>query len=1201
VFTADVAGHIVGLVRKQRATELLGPLRRLGSRAAVYRSDLLGLALEILADQPLVEAARCLVDFRDGLPPERLDERVVEAFVMLAGGPERDVFGHRQAASARNDPAGLRLAADLAPDLVEAVLRRLLRTPSAVSPLVVPAGTRPPMPDGAASDWERCAAAGAVRRLVATHPAIAGRMTAVLARNLGVDDDDQYGLHPMSEVAHSLAVLLVTGTGEVLAALEVAASAAGEEVRERLFQVLDRARRLLDRRDRWRDPDDPDLGDSRRQECFRVLVEASLARLDGDWGMEVAHDAATLLEELASDEPAWMAGDVSALLGAFLLTVNRLDARPVRSPLAVIDATSPQMEAMEGVSRRQAVHSAALRLLNAVEHIATVDIKGVLASIWAVFQAERETDSELEVAWRILPLLGKLGGKHGAEPGVLRSVLACLHTYLVHTEVALRAAAIGAWTEVARRHPVPSSLQDLLPILTADRYVAVVRSVLRAAQRLTWNDGTRRQLLAYAVSVADATPSSDAETLKAALSAVLALTRRDDSMRAVGELFVLRKAVSLSAWELRYFLHGDWLPASIRTAEMAGLRLAQARDPQINDRFNARDDEELTALLGCGAGLASLPTSDLADAAVELCPEYTLPAAEFAEVAWRAGRPGDAVAIMTAMLDATPDQPVYADRRSLARSIRAAAELDASANNPGRAAAWDRAVEACKALAATVDPEEDGYRYQLVVQMACGLTVRALFAGAEPPSGLPVDGRTAASQPTTLPEASNAVSGRDPASALRLRAERLAKTGESLAGAAQRRTPTAAYVRVLASLCDVAAHLLRFDAAELDASPTDATAHLTAAIRRAVILARQIEDELESGDPIGEPLLAALADVKAITSGEQVGPLVAGWASLPIPLLVVRGPRRRTASPLAAPEPNGTEQRPVAVVLASIDGLLVTGPQVLRPGTVYTLRLEVRTGDWPEWADRLDAELVSHLSEADAQTPTFTWQRPGRGAGARPDAVIGEGTLLLRFGLAAGQPAPPFLIALRFRGEKDGEPIQQQCDVAGHGELRLRPFDASRDSLTQYRVVDERLLELYEGLHAAGYDEGQVQAFCRLLTATCRAGMSMTWEKRYRRGQRVIERQFHDDLYDRLGQDPELGGRIERGSPLALGFLDVRHDEITAELKVERKAPVTRETAPKYMGQPTQYAAADGARLSILCVLDMSPKTSPVGTAENYL
>jgi hypothetical protein len=203
--------------------------------------------------------------------------------------------------------------------------------------------------------------------------------------------------------------------------------------------------------------------------------------------------------------------------------------------------------------------------------------------------------------------------------------------------------------------------------------------------------------------------------------------------------------------------------------------------------------------------------------------------------------------------------------------------------------------------------------------------------------------------------------------------------------------------------------------------------------------------------------------------------------------------------------------------------------------------------------------------------------------------------------LSAGQPAPPFLVSLRFRGHENQQARQQACDVAGHREVRLRPFDASRDELTDFRVVDERLLLLYERLHGARYDEGQVQAFCRLLTAVCRVGLEMTWEKAYKRGAKVSEREFHDELHQRLLAEPGLGGRVQRGQPLGLGFFDVRHDGITAELKVERRVPVTEASAPKYMGQPTQYAAADGARLSILCILDMSPKERPVGTPENYL
>lgn len=276
------------------------------------------------------------------------------------------------------------------------------------------------------------------------------------------------------------------------------------------------------------------------------------------------------------------------------------------------------------------------------------------------------------------------------------------------------------------------------------------------------------------------------------------------------------------------------------------------------------------------------------------------------------------------------------------------------------------------------------------------------------------------------------------------------------------------------------------------------------------------------------------------------------------------------------------------MVLASVDGQLITGPQVLRPGAVYELGLEIRPCPWPDWADRLEAELISHLTTQEAQTPAFSWSRPS--AAESGEALTGTGTLILRFGLPAGRPAPPFLITLRWRGTRDGKPVTEALDIAGHRELRLRPFDASRDFLMEFHVFDERLLALYEQLHGAGYDEGQLQAFCRLFTAICRVGLKIMWDPPYKRGATVREREFHDDLYTRLLGEPELGARLERGSKLGLGFLDVRHDGITAELKVQRRTPVTQETAPKYMGQPTQYAAADGARLSILSVLDMSRK-----------
>jgi hypothetical protein len=264
----------------------------------------------------------------------------------------------------------------------------------------------------------------------------------------------------------------------------------------------------------------------------------------------------------------------------------------------------------------------------------------------------------------------------------------------------------------------------------------------------------------------------------------------------------------------------------------------------------------------------------------------------------------------------------------------------------------------------------------------------------------------------------------------------------------------------MAGLCEVAAHLLLWDAAVLDADTGTATAHATAAQHRAQLLAADLTVRFDRNDPLAGPLIASLKGAVALPAGTAVLPVLAEWARLPLPVPVVRGPRRNITGGIApastdAADP-GDDHRPIAVVLASVNGRLVTGPEVLSPNTVHELTIDVQAGPWPDWANRLDAELLTHLTPHDITTPAFTWHRNEHTGDGETYAQ--SGPLVLRFGLPAAQPAPPFLMRLTWRGERDGQRRSQSLDVTGHRELRLRPFDATRDMLTNYPVFDERLL-----------------------------------------------------------------------------------------------------------------------------------------------
>ncbi|GAA2391999.1 hypothetical protein [Dactylosporangium salmoneum] len=1198
-FEPAIIDEVFDAVEKVGVTELLEPLRHLASQRPDLAERLVASALAALRNGPSIEAGRCLTDQHGLVEPVAVDDAVIWSIVVLAGSktPEDHHFSGPVPVVQANDPGPLRLLADLAPAALVAQLGAMLPRPVPTSIITSPSYRPRPV-----SDFDRRAAAGAIEHLASTHLEIALETLTNLVLSLGVPPEDSYDPGTVGTGERALGRMLIAAPARVVKLLGDAGKHASEPTREGLVGAVRHAVNMIDTDYVHRRAHDPVVSPEEGTAVINAAFAFLLARTDESWGHKVTFAAAEIIEQMGRRHGGTLAEHLDATLGAFLTLTRQRDNAPQRV-LTSIAAPDP-LAGMEAFSRRNTLYQSARRLLNAVESASATNPLAVCRTMTALITNERDAELDAEVVMPLLAVLGEIGRRHGDQHGVLQAILPTLHTYLVDADQGPRSAALKAWTSIGGRHALPSTVADLLPALVGDAYVVMIDAVLDAACRLPWTtENARMQLALHAFRVMEGINITD--HFETFLSALAALRRHAPGLDAVAvlEKRALARVPPLEWYQASQLTDQPWQPDARVAPELAALWLALAPHRTYGLRQGDEAEEALSGLLGCGAGLLGLPAADIINIGARHSPESHYGSMEYAEVLARAERRDDAVALLQAALERIPDEPARSSQRALTALALAVARLHltlATELQDGAQAAVRAAINDISAAigACSRHTENDRQWLRPFSRMAA---VRAAAVCCLLNISTPTEIMAALDDAPTGPSAVHA-EPTDPADKLANRAQVLRALSKDLEiGGKSTGTATHTGVTVTARLVACVAHLLDAEAADLDADLTQAAAHRTAARRRAISidLATQRRDD---------PLLLRIYELQDLIA-TQTDParspdlerILALAAALPAPLLFIRTPQRpQTIGPWQPPADPEPDSPTVAVALVSIDDKLLTGPAIVNPGLTHTLALQIQTDPWPAWVQRLDAELVSTLNDTELQRPALTWQRHQHTGD--PNTYEGSGTLHVRYAVPSTQHAPPVAVRLTWRGvDEDGTPKSQPLDVAGHREFRVRPYDPSRDATTQYEVFDEHLLAIYERLAAAGYPHNQLQAFARLLNAISRTGLAMTWNKKYRRGQHITERQFHDDLHAALLADPTLEGRVERGTPLAHGYLDTRHDGITAELKVARDQPVTDQSATKYIGQPTQYAAADGTRLSILVILDMSRKVLPIGTPENYL
>jgi len=1000
-------------------------------------------------------------------------------------------------------------------------------------------------------EWTRESAADTASVLLAVDATRVVALGQPLAASVRDEDSGYYGYpHPTSSALRALAEAWRGEPELTRRIIETEAADASHEARDQLARVP----WLLERfREPW------DASPLATSEAMSFIV----GRAGGDWGEEAAFHASDHLKSLARDIPEAVAEHVDGILGAMLAVCAPEPAvlTPAEQGEAAIVA------ALERESRRMRREASRRHLAQTIGRCASVKPEHVLASVRALFSATTGDESQDRVVRTTM--LEAL--EEAVSPETLRDILPITYTALLHRDQSVRSGGIDLWVACARVADVlPDEISELAIPLLQDSYVIVHKRMLAQIRQLSFPPELVPKLLPIVlVLMAHYAEKDDSDTVARAIWAIRCLAPgHPDESQVTGWFSVALANVGRCGPYDREQLLTAWWPDELRVHPVwTKTALATAASPELIDYYNQRREPLLQALMDRPQLLADMPLSEVEPLSSIHGAAHPWRALEPVELLQSAGRWADAVVVARSVEDRQPPGEEGARGRRLAGTIARGAELSqALADAPLSATELTGLTAAVTAATADLEASipggvQDGQlRYTLDVLLASAAAARLLLA-------------------SPVSDPARAADGLDQAAGLLLAAPSVHASG------AQRGW--------IARAWQIAALLLRYDAG-IRAISGDAPTLLQAAKRQAEVLLAEMSTS--EGAKIADGLAAFLTEVGSVA---DPGAAQAVWQSLAVvspPVSVVGTDllRRPLDGGRQVPDP---EEPPRAVCVATMRGVPVIDVLVLRPRELYHLGMTVRLVSVPEWAERCVVEPISALGRDALTLPRYEFTLSEGIADDFGLTLSAEEPLHCGVEQPILDPALDCPIQVRLTG--DGQ--EQLIEVAGFQRLRLRPFDPSRDTLTEHEQTDARLLAMFGQLDAPDFDTEDVRAFCRLFAACVRAAQMIMFEKTFMRGSRVSEAEFHNELERLLREDPELEGRLTRRDAVAGGFDDLLHDDVIAELKVSRGSPVTVEHCARYVGQPTQYGVGRGSQLSVLVVFDHGRKEAPPGVIDNYI
>ncbi|MGH9025172.1 MAG: hypothetical protein ACRDWD_03505 [Acidimicrobiia bacterium] len=265
-------------------------------------------------------------------------------------------------------------------------------------------------------------------------------------------------------------------------------------------------------------------------------------------------------------------------------------------------------------------------------------------------------------------------------------------------------------------------------------------------------------------------------------------------------------------------------------------------------------------------------------------------------------------------------------------------------------------------------------------------------------------------------------------------------------------------------------------------------------------------------------------------------------------------------------------------------------PTILQPGALHHLEVEARITEWPEVADALEITFMSvhprdflYVSDVRFTQDALTQQFEIRLAGARPPGD------------------PPLELTARASFLGAGGPFDAR--LAGNTTLEILTFDAGTAAPVNIPTAALRLQqmmgELSNALPQLSVDDHRD---ARLLLEGVVTFAHTVLDDRLGQQEEIDEAWFQRELRFFLQANPQIGARLGERVGRAGGTTDLVLGNIVLELKVEKESSISLTTAcSRYGAQATQYGSAGDSQVSLLAVLDASPKRAPAGVMGNEM